>query len=905
MNNDTVKVIQILTILELPLNQTVTLEIVNSQYKKLAKIYHPDVANSRYRDGAKFKELKVAQEYLLANINYVNRLIASGFSSSSSNSFSRTSNYYEEQKKQDEERRRQEELRKQEEQRKRREEAERKRREEEERRRREEAEIKRKEEEQRNFEKRKNDAIAEIKEVLESIKKDDYFEDDYTIIDGLINAFVKKVNNNQLKTIYSIDTEFNSLLIEIKKTKTIKQIKQMKKIKKISIICISGIAALAIFLILLINVFIPNNRYNNAVELIKNGNYQAAQIILEDLKGFKDSEEQLKYLSVYKYCQNGFYDTAIASFKQLGGIADIEYNTDGGVIDEKSLKAVKKGYNFVDWVLEECFVDRIDKVLSIKLKAIYEIISYKINYLWNDGNFDNEPIYDYTVNDSVKLPIICKQGYDFIGWTNTQGDIIDSIVEGTVGDIYLSASFTPKKYFITYDSNGGNYIDRQQVYYDQHIKFITPTKTGYIFSNWLYNGQVFDKTKFDILEDITLVAEWKINIYSITFDSNGGTYVQKQNIQYYGFADEPDDPVRTGYTFVGWQLNGFYYNFSEPIEQSITLIAIWKINTYNISYELNSSTNNVNNKLTYTVVDSLQFEDPYKKGYTFNGWYTDYQFTNKITSISKGQTGDIKLYAKFTANTYTVSVQRESFIVYFDLNGGTSSAISPQIVTIETGLIYPVIPTRTGYCFKGWYTTSECTSLFDFTQLVTTNITLYAGWESVSGSRQVDGRFFNGNLSDAGNICFPVLSTGKISISFYVDTRYERSVTIKNVTKNCTLLNGSFNWFSTPKTLNIDANAGDVIQITSSSLFIIADGYLRIENIITPSSGGKAIDTFKEMDVSFDSTFDIPVRSIIGYSFVGYFDANNNQVTNFEGLSINSYNYENDIILHEVWEKVE
>lgn len=50
MSKDAVKIIQMLTLLEVSINQILTVELINNQYRKLAKIYHPDVANSRYVD---------------------------------------------------------------------------------------------------------------------------------------------------------------------------------------------------------------------------------------------------------------------------------------------------------------------------------------------------------------------------------------------------------------------------------------------------------------------------------------------------------------------------------------------------------------------------------------------------------------------------------------------------------------------------------------------------------------------------------------------------------------------------------------------------------------------------------------------------------------------------------------
>ncbi|MGN1368237.1 MAG: InlB B-repeat-containing protein [Aristaeellaceae bacterium] len=120
-----------------------------------------------------------------------------------------------------------------------------------------------------------------------------------------------------------------------------------------------------------------------------------------------------------------------------------------------------------------------------------------------------------------------------------------------------------------------------------------------------------------------------------------------------------------------------------------------------------------------------QPEAPSAVGYTFEGWYTEaacanqYVFTNPVT-------GDITLYAKWTAITPTVT---------FELNGGdpTWTGTNPLIVTYNATVDEPVQPTKTGYTFGGWYKEPVCATAFKFSgdttpDTVTSDITLYAKW---------------------------------------------------------------------------------------------------------------------------------------------------------------------------------
>ena len=120
------------------------------------------------------------------------------------------------------------------------------------------------------------------------------------------------------------------------------------------------------------------------------------------------------------------------------------------------------------------------------------------------------------------------------------------------------------------------------------------------------------------------------------------------------------------------------------------------------------------------------------KGHTFNGWYSDENCTQAVTTFGGGSVGDITLYAKLTANTYDVWMdgsEAASATVTFDLNGASGTAPAAQTVTETDTLTYPEVPERSGYVFGGWYANKDCEGeLYDFSGLVGGDITLYAKW---------------------------------------------------------------------------------------------------------------------------------------------------------------------------------
>lgn len=65
-------------------------------------------------------------------------------------------------------------------------------------------------------------------------------------------------------------------------------------------------------------------------------------------------------------------------------------------------------------------------------------------------------------------------------------------------------------------------------------------------------------------------------IYTVAFNSHGGSEVESQEIPYGGTVTIPEDPVREGYSFTGWELNGYLYNFDGPVYENMVLVATWE-----------------------------------------------------------------------------------------------------------------------------------------------------------------------------------------------------------------------------------------------------------------------------------------------------------------------------------------
>lgn len=405
---------------------------------------------------------------------------------------------------------------------------------------------------------------------------------------------------------------------------------------------------------------------------------------------------------------------------------------------------------------------------SYTLVPHFEAIKYTINFVGGDGATGSTASMSlsYGTTGILQENKYEKNGYNFAGWAlsdNTDSvayadgasiTITSGLVEG-LGEgkttITLYAVWTPIEYTITYVLNGGSLNGNPDLTYtiEESVTLALPAdRTGYTFGGW-YTSEEFDEdSKVTQIENGStgnkvFYAKWDPESYTVTFNTNGGSAVDDQTIEYNGTATKPEQPTRTGYTFVGWYKDGTEtpFDFSTPITENLTLTAKWSPRGYSISYVLGGGTNAAGNPSGYTVEsDTITLGAPTREGYTFAGWYDAEENGNLVTQIAAGSKGNITLYAAWQAN---------SFEVDFVANGGTLDGADTQKVTAGGTVAYAE-PVRENYLFVGWFTDEALTVRYDFKTPVTGNLTLYAKWRL----QVVTGVTENGTVvtvsSDAG-----------------------------------------------------------------------------------------------------------------------------------------------------------
>lgn len=283
------------------------------------------------------------------------------------------------------------------------------------------------------------------------------------------------------------------------------------------------------------------------------------------------------------------------------------------------------------------------------------------------------------------------------------------------------------------------------------IKLKKPTRKGYTFGGWYRESTL--KTKVTSIPsgskgDISLYAKWTANTYKIVFKGNKATSgsMANMNCEYDGnYKLKTNKFKRTGYKFTGWNTKangkGTSYknkaeieNLSEKDGAVITLYAQWKKQVYDIDYRLNGGRFDEDYRDYYDVnTKTFKLTSPVRTGYTFEGWYKDKKFKTKVTKVSKGSTGDLTLYAKWSVNKYKIKYKG---------NGATSGSMN-SVSTCKYGKKYTLAANkfkRTDYVFVGWNTKADGTGksyankekVKNLTSKKNKTITLYAQWEKKS-----------------------------------------------------------------------------------------------------------------------------------------------------------------------------
>ena len=324
----------------------------------------------------------------------------------------------------------------------------------------------------------------------------------------------------------------------------------------------------------------------------------------------------------------------------------------------------RKGYTFKGWDKE---IPETMPADNITVKAQWEINQYTITFDTNGGS-EIAPITQDYGTEITAPDNPTRKGYTFKGWDKEIPETMPA------DNITVKAQWEINQYTITFDTNGGSEIAPITQDYGTEITAPdNPTRKGYTFKGW-------DKEIPETMpaENITVKAQWKINQYTITFDTNGGSEIAPITQDYGTEITAPDNPTRKGYTFKGWDKE---IPETMPAE-NITVKAQWEINQYTIAFDTNGGSEIAPITQDYGTEITAP-DNPTRKGYTFKGWDKEIPKTMPAENMT--------ITAQWEINQYTIT---------FDTNGGNE--IAPITQDYGAEITAPDNPTRKGYTFKGW-----------------------------------------------------------------------------------------------------------------------------------------------------------------------------------------------------------
>ncbi len=400
----------------------------------------------------------------------------------------------------------------------------------------------------------------------------------------------------------------------------------------------------------------------------------------------------------------------------------------GAKIVEPSPAPTKTGFNFDGWYVvagtgsyKWDFANDV-VVSDLTLHARWVPKEFVVTFYRNDGTGGTyATVANVRYGSQVDAPEGTPEydGHVFVGWS-------------TASDVYAPYDFStpvttnlnihawwkdkpvePNKYVVAFNTNGGLPIPITQTVQENGNATrpaTNPSKSGSEFAGWfmLDASGNYETTAYNFLtpitSDLVLHAKWKPTMYTVSFDSDGGSPVEDQSVPYGGFATEPQDPVRGSDLFMGWYLGDVVYDFHTSVTSDIKLKARWHEKSYpNTHFVAFIDLYDVNDPqlVDYQIVDDgglvVLPVEPSREGLSFVGWFepdedgvtsdTPFDFAMPIVA-------DHVLFAKWVEGTPT-------HVVTFQYRNGADDTA----VHVFDGQVVnePDDPVYEHHVFEGWY----------------------------------------------------------------------------------------------------------------------------------------------------------------------------------------------------------
>ena len=448
---------------------------------------------------------------------------------------------------------------------------------------------------------------------------------------------------------------------------------------------------------------------------------------------------------------------------------DVKYYT-YGVGATLPTNVTRTGYTFDGWYTASSGGSKVNSIGTTETgnKTYYAhwtankyLVSFDHQSASSPGTASVNATYGSTM-PSITPPT--KKGYTFGGYfTETNGSGTQYYYASGNGyrtcyltsPITLYAKWTVKTPTVTLDNQSATTSGSTSVTatYGSNMPSITiPTKTGYTFGGYftstngagtqyyLANGTSAKPSDLEIAT--TLYAKWTVNTYAVTLNNQSATTAGSSSVTatYNSAMPTITLPSKTGYTFNGYYTSTSgsgtkYYNANGSsarnytLTSGTTLYAYWTKDTYTITYNNNGGTISGSYATTYQYGNSVTLPtNVTRNGCTFGGWFNTANCEGtRLYTISSSEVGNKTFYARWTPNTYTVTLNK---------NGGDIVSGAFDRYTYGVGAILPLASgmKKDGFCFAGWYDNEdfEGDAITEITVADYDNKEYWAKWEEGS-----------------------------------------------------------------------------------------------------------------------------------------------------------------------------